>query len=132
MTFKRAFAGPGPRHPRRSSRMQAVAPMSAKDQRTELVPLVLKLPLPVLPALLGGASGTSVEIAPDKPERPCKFQGCAKYRAGKKDHRRQNAPGRLAKITDGNKEADGDDIVQMRKAQWVQFDLGSNQEISPS
>ena len=36
----------------------------------------------------------------------------------------------LAKITDGNKEADEDSIVQLNKGlQWVQFDLGGNQEI---
>jgi hypothetical protein len=137
MTFKRALCRP--------LVLAILAPLifgckpsraddAPKTNATELVPLVLKLPLPVFAGTPPAAPpGTSVEIAPDKPEAPLQVpKDVQNIAPGKKitssDKNATRAD--LAKITDGNKEADGDDIVQMRKGlQWVQFDLGSNQEI---
>jgi hypothetical protein len=104
-----------------------------KTNATEWVPLVLKLPSPVFAGTPPAAPpGTTVETAPDKQE-PLKIPKDAQNiaPASKITSSDKNATrADLAKITDGNKEAEGDDIVQMRKGlQWVQFDLGSNKEI---
>jgi len=105
-----------------------------KTNATDWVPLILKLPAPVFAGTPKAAPpDTTVETMPDKPGPPLKIPRDAHNIApGKKISSSDKNATRadLAKITDGNKEADGDAIVQLRKGlQWVQFDLGSNQEI---
>jgi len=105
-----------------------------KTNATDLVPLVLKLPAPVFVGTPKAAPpGTTVETMPDKPGPPLQIPKDAqniaphaKITCSDKNATRAD----LAKISDGDKEADGDAIVQLRKGlQWVQFDLGGNQEI---
>lgn len=101
---------------------------------TDLVPLVLKLPAPVFSGTPKAAPPeTSVEVAPAKPGPPLQIPRDAiniapkaKISASDKNATRAD----LAKITDGNKEAEGDDIVLLHRGiQWVQFDFGKKQEI---
>jgi hypothetical protein len=113
-------------------------PMQAEDAAGtnggDLAPLVLKLPAPVFAGTPKAAPpDTTVETMPAKPGPPLMIPRDA----------RNIAPGRkitssdknatradLAKITDGIKDADEDAVVQLRKGlQWIQFDLGSPQEI---
>jgi len=105
-----------------------------KTNATDLVPLILKLPAPVFAGTPKAAPpDTTVEATPAKPGPPLmipkdvhNIAPKAKITSSDKNATRAE----LAKITDGNKEAEGDDIVLMHKGiQWVQFDLGSTQEI---
>jgi len=106
---------------------------AAKPNDGELVPLVLKLPAPVFSGTPKAApAGIVVEPTPDKPVplmvpkdvknvAPGKRISCSDKNISRAD---------LEKITDGIKEADGDDIVQLSKGlQWIQFDLGSPQQL---
>lgn len=109
----------------------------AKDDpaaKSGLVPLVLKLPAPVFsgtPKAL--PPGTTVDVASDKPGPPLMVPSDVKNIApGKKitcsDKNVTRAD--LAKLTDGDKEAEGDSVMLINKGlQWVQFDLGGNKEI---
>src|SRR5277367_5879075 len=99
-----------------------------------LVPLRLNLPAPVFAGTPKEAPhGVDVEPTPDKPPPPLMVPPDVKNLApaGKiscSDHGASASA--LAKITDGNKRADEDAIVLLRKGlQWVQFDLGATREI---
>ncbi len=99
-----------------------------------LVPLQLKLPEPAM-------IGTPKDVPPDSnierptglPRPPLMVPAGVKNvaRGSKITCSDPNAtPDALAKITDGLKEALDDNVVLLRKGvQWVQFDLGSDQEI---
>jgi hypothetical protein len=107
---------------------------SQKTNATDWVPLILKLPAPVFAGTPKAAPpDTTVETLPDKPGPPLKIPPDAHNIApGKKisSSDKNTTRADLAKLTDGDKEADGDAILQLRKGlQWVQFDLGGNQEI---
>jgi hypothetical protein len=107
------------------------SPLRADDA---LVPLKLKLPAPVF---IGTPKdlppGTSVEPLSDKPRPlmmvPADLKNVAPQ--SKITCSDTNATADvLARITDGNKEATEENIVPLRKGvQYVQFDLGSAQEI---
>ena len=100
----------------------------------DLVPLQIKLPAP---AFLGTPSDNpaapDVEKPTGKPRPPLMAPpGVSNVALGKTvTSSDTNAlPEKLAKITDGDKEATEPSIVLLRKGlQWVQIDLGSPQEI---
>jgi len=108
----------------------ALMPLLADD---ELVPLNLKLPAPA------GAGtpknippGSTVELNP-KPAPPLLVpKDAVNIAPGKKtscSDKNANA-GDLAKLTDGDKEAEESSILLLHKGlQWVQFDLGAPHEI---
>ena len=99
-----------------------------------LVPLQIKLPAP---AFIGTPSDSpaapDVEKPSGKPRPPLMVPpGVSNVALGKTvTSSATNAlPEKLAKITDGDKEANEPSIVLLRKGvQWVQIDLGSPQEI---
>jgi hypothetical protein len=100
----------------------------------DLAPLVLKLPAPVFAGTPKAAPpGIVVESMPAKPGSPLMIPKDAHNIApGKKitSSDKNATRAELGKLTDGNKEAEDDSVVQLRKGlQWVQFDLGSPQEI---
>jgi|ERR1022692_620824 hypothetical protein len=100
----------------------------------ELVPLKLKLPAA---AFVGTPkdvpAGANIEPLSDKPKPPLMIPGDAKNVApgSQINSSDTNATATaLAKLTDGDKEAFDTSIVLLRKGtQYVQFDLGSAQEI---
>jgi hypothetical protein len=100
----------------------------------DLVPLQLKLPAP---AFVGTPSDTpaapDVEKPTGKPRPPLMVPpGLSNIALGKPvtSSATNTLPEKLAKITDGDKEAGESSIVLLRKGvQWVQIDLGSPQEI---
>jgi hypothetical protein len=100
----------------------------------ELVPLELKLPAP---AFVGTPKdvpeGTNIEAPSDKPRPPLMVPKDVKNVApGSKISSSDTNPpaSTLAKIVDGDKEGVDTSIVLLRKGtQYVQFDLGSDQEI---
>jgi len=100
----------------------------------DLVPLQLKLPAP---AFIGtpadSAAGPDVEKPTGKPRPPLMVpSGLSNVALGKPvTSSSTNTPAeKLAKITDGDKEAEESSIILLRKGvQWVQIDLGSPQEI---
>ena len=100
----------------------------------DLVPLQIKLPAP---AFIGTPSDSptapDVEKPSGKPRPPLMVPpGVSNVALGKTvTSSATNAlPEKLAKITDGEKEANEPSIVLLRKGvQWVQIDLGSPQEI---
>lgn len=100
----------------------------------ELVPLKPKLPAP---AFVGTPkdipAGANVEAPSKTPRPPLMIPADAKNIApqSKITSSDTNAiPSALAKITDGDKEAFDTSIVLLRKGtQYIQFDLGSPQEI---
>jgi hypothetical protein len=106
----------------------------ATSQAEDMVPLKPKLPAP---AFVGTPKdvpvGADVEPVSDKPKPPLMIPADAKNIAptAKISCSDSNATQRaLAKIVDGDKEAFDTSIVLLRKGvQWVQFDLGSPQEI---
>jgi hypothetical protein len=99
---------------------------------TEMVPLVLKLPSPVF-AGTPKAAPAGVNVEPDKPGAPIQVPKDAHNIAPKAKltcSDRNVTRADLAKITDGDKEAEGDAVVELKKGlQWIQFDFGSPQEI---
>jgi hypothetical protein len=109
-------------------------PLNAQETAgAEMVPLVLKLPSPVFAGTPKDApEGTTVDMM-DKPGPAILVPKDAKNIAPKakvtcSDKNITRAD--LGKITDGNKEGEGDSILQLRKGvQWVQFDFGADQEI---
>jgi hypothetical protein len=118
--------------------LYGAGPLRADDAQkandADLAPLILKLPAPVFAGTPPTApKDTTVEAAPEKPGPPLMIPKDARNIApGKKittsDKNATRAD--LEKITDGNKEADEDAVVLLHKGlQWVQFDLGSQQEI---
>jgi hypothetical protein len=100
----------------------------------DLVPLQIKLPAP---AFIGTPSdspvASNVEKPTGKPRPPLMVPpGVSNVALSKTvTSSATNAlPDKLAKITDGDKEANEPSIVLLRKGvQWVQIDLGSPQEI---
>lgn len=104
---------------------------SPKTNSTDMVPLQLKLPAPVFAGTPKAApADIVVEDKPDPtimvPKDVKNLAPSAKITSSDKTVTRAE----LAKITDGIKDADGEDIVQMRKGlQWIQFDLGAPKEI---
>jgi hypothetical protein len=99
-----------------------------------LVPLLIKLPDPsfvITPR--DPTPGSDVEPVSKEPRPPLMVPKDVKNIApsAKITCSDPNAtPDALGKITDGNKEAVDSNIVLLRKgAQWVQFDLGAEQEI---
>ena len=95
----------------------------------ELAPLPLKLPLPTLKGTPDNLpKGPNVEPPTDKP-RPVFMapKGVRNLAQNKKVTASDRSPitGELSQITDGQKEAFDDQVVEMRKGvQWVQLDLG--------
>ena len=100
----------------------------------DLVPLQIKLPAP---AFIGTPSDSptapNVEKPTGKPRPPLMVPpGVVNIALGKKvtSSATNTLPEKLAKITDGDKEANEPSIVLLRRGvQWVQIDLGSPQEI---
>jgi hypothetical protein len=112
----------------------ASAAVAFGDDSSKLVPLKLDLPSPVFAGTPKDApKGVDIEPTPTQPPPPLMVPAdvhnlapSAKISCSDKGVSAAN----LAKITDGNKKADEDAIVLLRKGlQWVQFDLGSAQEI---
>src|ERR1700759_3897303 len=98
------------------------------------VPLVIKLPAPVFAGTPKSApKDVVVDAIPDKPAAPLQVPADVKNLAPKAKITTSDKGANkteLAKITDGVKEADGEDIVQLHKGlQGVQFDLGGAQEL---
>jgi len=120
-------------------RLAAPATLCAQGQPAatnagELLPLALKLPLPAFVGTPKDApAGTDVEPPAKGPRPPLLVPKDVKNVApgSRITCSDPNArPAVLAKITDGDKEALDASIVLLRKGtQWVQFDLGANQEI---
>ena len=102
-------------------------PVNAAD--TVLAPLPLKLPLPTLKGTPEDLpKGANIEALTDK-ARPVFLapKGARNVALNKKVTASDRNPitGQLSQITDGNKEAFDDQVVEMRKGvQWVQVDLG--------
>lgn len=100
----------------------------------DLVPLIIKLPAP---AFVGTPSDTptapNVEKPSGKPRPPLMVPpGVVNVALHKTvtSSATNTAPDRLAKITDGDKEASDASIVLLRKGvQWVQIDLENPYEI---
>src|SRR5580704_5840068 len=112
----------------------ASAAVAFGDDSSKLVPLKLDLPSPVFAGTPKDApKGVDIEPTPTQPPPPLMVHAdvhnlapSAQIYCSDKGVSAAN----LAKITDGNKKADEDAIVLLRKGlQWVQFDLGSAQEI---
>jgi len=95
----------------------------------DLAPLPLKLPLPTLKGTPEDLpKGPNIEPPTEKP-RPAFLapKGARNLALHKKVTASDKKPitGELSQITDGNKEAFDDQVVEMRKGvQWVQIDLG--------
>jgi hypothetical protein len=112
------------------NRAQAMPDNATND----LVPLKPKLPAP---AFVGTPkdvpAGSNIESASDKSSKPLLIPKDAKNIApgSKITTSDSNAkPESLLKITDGIKEADDANVVLLRKGtQYMQFDLGSPQQI---
>ena len=102
-------------------------PVNAAD--TEMAPLPLKLPLPTLKGTPEDLpKGANIEVLTDKP-RPVFLapKGARNVALNKKVTASDRNPitGEISQITDGDKEAFDDQVVEMRKGvQWVQVDLG--------
>ncbi|HEX3716699.1 MAG TPA: discoidin domain-containing protein [Verrucomicrobiae bacterium] len=105
----------------------AVCLTASADQK-DWVPLTLKLPSPVFsgtpkeaPAGVIVESRTAVPPVIMVPPNARNIAPKAKITSSDKNA----TSALLAKITDGDKEADEDSIVQLRKGlQWIQFDFG--------
>lgn len=94
----------------------------------ELAPLPVKPPAPTLKGTPNDLpSGPNVEPPPEKPLPPFQApKGVVNVAAGKKATTSVKPfTGTLDQITDGKKEPEDDQVVEMRKGkQWVQVDLG--------
>ncbi len=106
-------------------------PLRAAD---DLVPLKIKLPSPVFAGTPKEAPpGAIMEVMGTNPPPPLMIPKDARNIApGKKisSSDRNASSANLAKITDGDKEAEAGSIVLMRKGlQWIQFDLGRPYEL---
>lgn len=105
--------------------VMGVSPARAAD---ELAPLPVKLPQPTLkgtPSEL--PSGPHIEPLSDKPPKPFLApKGVQNVALGKKVTTSVKPfTGEPSQITDGKKEPDDDQVVEMRRGkQWVQVDLG--------
>jgi len=105
-----------------------------KSSADDLVPLDIKLPPP---AFVGTPrdvkAGSDVEPVSDKPRPPLMVpKGVSNLAPGATvtSSDTNATPAGLKKLTDGVKDAADDNVLLLRKgAQYVQFDLGSPQEI---
>ncbi len=109
------------------------APPSAPAS-AELAPLPVKLPLPTLKGTPENLpSGANIEPLTDKLRPPFLApKGARNVAFGKKVTASDKKPinGQLSQITDGQKDALDDQVVEMRKGvQWVQVDLGEPCEL---
>ena len=101
----------------------------ARPAEAQLAPLPLKLPQPTLKGTPDNLpKGPNVEPLTDK-LRPAFMapKGARNLASNKKLTASDRSPitGELSQITDGQKEAFDDQVVEMRKGvQWVQIDLG--------
>ncbi len=126
--------GPPPRFAEMFLAMALAAAISLDSAAAELAPLPLKLPLPTLKGTPDDLpKGSNVEPIPEKP-RPAFMapKGARNLALNKKIIASDKSPfwGELSQITNGNKEAFDDQVVEMRKGvQWVQIDLGEVCEI---
>ncbi len=99
----------------------------------DLAPLPLKLPAPTLkgtPSEL--PTGPNIEPYSEKPRPPFMApKGVSNVALGKKvTSSIKPFTGELSQLTDGKKEPDDDQVVEMRRGkQWVQVDLGENYKI---
>jgi hypothetical protein len=117
----------------------AAADMPQDKPTGRMVPLVLKLPEAAFkgtrPDSKENAANPFVEPYPDKPRPPMMVPaGLMNLAAGpavKLTTSDKNATTEgLAKVTDGNKDANEDAILLLRKGtQWVQLDFGDAREI---
>ncbi len=106
--------------------------LPAADQDKE--PLKLKLPMPTLKGTPDDLpSGPNIEPLPTKPRPPFFIpKGCENVAKGKKVTASDKNPisGEISMVTDGQKEAFDDQVIEMRKGtQWVQVDLEKEYEI---
>jgi hypothetical protein len=101
-----------------------------------MTPLIIKLPPPAFkgtPVDIPTNSYTEPYPDPDKPRAPIMVPaGLKNVAAGAKvtSSDKNATPDMLAKIIDGDKEANEQSIVYLRRgSQWVELDFGSPQEI---
>lgn len=94
----------------------------------ELAPLPVKPPAPTLKGTPSDLpTGPNVEPPSDKPRPPFMApKGVINVAAGKKvTSSVKPFTGSLSQVTDGRKEPEDDQVIEMRKGkQWVQLDLG--------
>ena len=107
--------------------MAGALPAAAAD--ADMAPLPLKLPLPTLKGTPDNLpEGANIEPLTDKLRAAFLApKGARNVALNKKVTASDKNPitGQLSQITDGNKEAFDDQVVEMRKGvQWVQVDLG--------
>jgi hypothetical protein len=109
------------------------ADQAANAAANDWVPLKLKLPAAVdtgTPKNL--PPGSTVDLNAKPPPPPLMPRDAVNVAPGKKitSSDKNATTGELAKLTDGDKEAEESGIVQLRKGlQWVQFDLAVPHEI---
>lgn len=99
----------------------------------DLAPLPVKPPSPTLKGTPSDLpSGPNVEPPPEKPAPPFMApKGVVNVASGKKvTSSTKPFTGTLPQITDGLKEPEDDQVVEMRRGkQWVQVDLGESAKI---
>src|SRR5438093_5108086 len=109
-------------------KLGGIGPLCAAEGQAELAPLRLQLPQPTAKGTPDNLpEGPHVEKFSDKP-RPAFMapKGVKNVALGKKItcSVEKLYTGTLSQITDGKKEPDDDQVVEMRKGtQWVQIDL---------
>ncbi len=110
------------------------ASVSVRASDADLAPLPLKLPMPTLKGTPDDLpKGPNIE-PPDEKPRPAFMapKGAKNVALNKKVAASDKNPvnGELSQITDGEKEAFDDQVVEMRRGvQWVQLDLGEVCEV---
>lgn len=108
-------------------------PIPAVHAAEELAPLPVKPPAPTLKGTpLDLPVGPHIEPPPEKPRPPFMApKGVLNVAAGKKvTSSVKPFTGELAQVTDGKKEPEDDQVVEMRRGkQWVQVDLGEAHKI---
>jgi hypothetical protein len=108
--------------------MPGLLTVQSASAADELAPLPLKLPVPTSKGTPDNLpEGPHVEKYSDKPRAPFMApKGVENVASGKKVtcSVEKLYTGTLSQITDGKKEPDDDQVVEMRKGtQWVQIDL---------
>lgn len=108
--------------------LAAVISIPTASAADELAPLPVKPPSPTLKGTPSDLpSGPNVEPPPEKPGPPFMApKGVVNLAAGKKATTSVKPfTGTPSQITDGKKEPEDDQVVEMRRGkQWVQVDLG--------